>query len=116
MKSERRQLENRLEVLIHHLLKWDHQPHRRPNRWRATVQKQRTRIRRLLQYSPSLKRAVEAACREVYPDAVRAAAIETRLSDTAFPAALPYSLEQIFERDLPAGELSDQRRTRKKAP
>ena len=45
MKSERRQLENRLEVLIHHLLKWDHQPDQRSNRWRATVQEQRTRIR-----------------------------------------------------------------------
>lgn len=116
MKSERRQLEDRLEVLIHHLLKWDHQPQRRANRWRATVQKQRTRIRRLLQHSPSLEREVEAVCREVHPDAVRAAAIETRLSDTAFPAALRYSVEQVFDRDLPAGELSDQRRTREKRP
>ena len=37
MRRERRQLENRLEVLILHLLKWDHQPDQRSNRWRATV-------------------------------------------------------------------------------
>jgi Domain of unknown function DUF29 len=116
MKSERRQLENRLEVLIHHLLKWDHQRHQRANRWRATVQEQRTRVRRLLQDSPCLNREVEPICREVYPDAVRAAAIETRLSDAAFPAALPYSVEQIFERELPAEELPEQRPTRKKRP
>ena len=29
MSSERRELENRLETLILHLLKWDHQPDQR---------------------------------------------------------------------------------------
>ena len=55
-------------------------------------------------------------CRDVYPDAVEAAAIETLLSVTAFPPTLPYSVEQIFERELPAEELPDQRSTRKKRP
>ena len=45
-------LENRLEVLILHLLKWDHQPDQRANRWRASVAEQRSRIRRLLQRQP----------------------------------------------------------------
>jgi hypothetical protein len=111
MSSERRELENRLEVLILHLLKWDHQPDQRSNRWRATVQEQRTRIRRLLRDSPSLKREVESMALEVYPDAVRAAVIETRLSESTFPQTLPYPVEQIFERDLPAEELPDQRST-----
>ena len=86
MRSERQQLENRLEVLILHLLKWDHQPDQRSNRWRATVQEQRTRIRRLLRDSPSLKREVEPMCSDVYPDAVRAAAIETLLERERLPA------------------------------
>jgi hypothetical protein len=114
MKSQRQQLENRLEVLILHLLKWDHQPAQRSNRWRATVEEQRTRIRRLLRDSPSLKREVEPMCQDVYPDAIRAAVIETRLSETFFPEALPYSIEQVFERKLAAEELPDQRPTRKK--
>jgi hypothetical protein len=116
MNSQRQQLENRLEVLIHHLLKWDHQPDQRSNRWRATVQEQRTRIRRLLRFSPSLKPEVATIALEVYPDAVRAAAIDTRLSEDAFPANLPYSVEEIFERELPADELPDQRSTRKTSP
>ena len=116
MNSQRQQLENRLEVLIHHLLKWDHQPDQRSNRWRATVQEQRTRIRRLLRFSPSLNSEVEAMALEVYPDAVRAAAIETRLNETIFPQTLPYTIEQIFERELPAEALPDQRSTRKKRP
>jgi hypothetical protein len=114
MSSERRELENRLEVLILHLLKWDHQPARRSNRWRSSVLEQRTRIRRVLRDSPSVKREVEPMCQDVYVDALRAAAIETRLSETTFPQALPYTLEQIFERELPAEELPDQRSTRKK--
>jgi Domain of unknown function DUF29 len=114
MRSQRQQLENRLEVLILHLLKWDHQPAQRANRWRATVEEQRARIRRLLRDSPSLKREVEPMCRDVYPDAVRAAVIETRLSESAFPQMLPYSVEAIFERELPAEELPEERSTRKK--
>jgi hypothetical protein len=114
--SERRELGNRLETLILHLLKWDHQPDQRANRWRVTVQKQRSRIRRLLRDSPSLRREVESMSQDVYPDAVGGAAIETLLSARVFPPALPYSIEQIFERDLPADELSDQRPSRKKRP
>jgi Domain of unknown function DUF29 len=116
MSSERRELENRLEALIHHLLKWDHQPDQRSNRWRATVQEQRTRIRRLLRFSPSLKRELAPMAEDVYPDAVRAAAIETRMSESAFPAKLSYPVDQIFERDLPAEELPAKRSTRKKHP
>ena len=114
MSGERRELENRLEVLIHHLLKWDHQPDQRSNRWRATVQEQRTRIRRLLRFSPSLKPEVEPMTQEVYPDAVEQAAIETGLSESAFPQTLPYTIEQIFERTLPAEELAVPRATRKR--
>ena len=98
MRSQRQQLENRLEVLPH-LLKWDHQPAKRTNCWRATVEEQRSRIRRLLRDSASLKRQVEPICLDVYADAIRAAAIETRLSETAFPPTLRYSVEEIFERD-----------------
>jgi hypothetical protein len=116
MKSERRQLGNRLEVLILHLLKWDRRPDQRTNRWRATVAEQRRRIRRLLLDSPSLKQEIEPICRAVYPDAVQGAAVEIQLSETAFPSTLPYTVEQIFERELPAEELPDQRLTRKKQP
>lgn len=108
--KERRQLENRLAVLLLHLLKWDHQPDQRSNRWRASVAEQRARLRRLLRDSPSLKPSLEEAAREVYPEAVEQAAIETSLIEKAFPASLPYSVDQILERELPAEELPDQRK------
>jgi hypothetical protein len=114
MKSQRQQLENRLEVLILHLLKWDHQPDKRSNRWRASVAEQRRRIRRLVQESPSLKREVEPTCHAVYAGALEGAAIETRLDESAFPPTLPYTFDQIFTRQLPAEELPDARSSRKK--
>jgi hypothetical protein len=114
MKTERRELRSRLEVLILHLLKWDHQPEQRSNRWRATVAEQRRRIRDLLLDSPSLRQEVGPICQAVYPDAVQQAAVETLLSESLVPSALPYSVEQIFERELPADELPDQRSSRKK--
>jgi Domain of unknown function DUF29 len=110
MRSQRQQLENRLEVLILHLLKWNHQPDQRSNRWRSRVHKHRTRVRRLLRDSPSLKREVEPMCRDVYPGAVERAVIETCLTEAIFPSCLPYSVEQIFKRALPADELPDHRK------
>ena len=97
-----------------HLLKWDHQPEQRSNRWRATVTEQRRRLRDLLLDSPSLRQEVGRICQAVYPDAVQQAAVETLLSASVFPADLPYSIEQIFERALPADELPEQRPLRKK--
>ena len=102
-----------LELLLH-LLKWYHQPDQRSNRWRASVAEQRRRIRDLVNDSPSLKQEVLPLCRAVYPDAVQGAAIETQLGEEAFPSTLPYTVEQIFERVLPAEELPDQRPVRKK--
>ena len=40
-KGERRELENRLVVLLLHLLKWQFQPERRGKSWRATIRIQR---------------------------------------------------------------------------
>ena len=114
MRSQRQQLENRLEVLILHLLKWDHQPAQRTNRWRATVEEQRSRIRRLLRDSASLKREVEPKCPDVYADAIRVAAIETCSSETAFPPTLPIWLRRSSSATLSANEFPDQRPSRRK--
>ena len=114
VKAERRELRRRLEVLILHLLKWDHQPEQRSSRWRATVAEQRRRIRDLLLDSPSLRREVGAICKAGYPDAVEQAAIETQLSESVLPSDLPYSVEQILKRELPAEDMPEQRSTRKK--
>jgi hypothetical protein len=42
-RSERRQLESRLEILIMHLLKWQFQPNLRSRSWQLTIKEQRLR-------------------------------------------------------------------------
>lgn len=96
-RSEWGELESRLEVLLMHMLKWDHQPARRSRSWKATMREQRNAIRRLLRRSPSLKRGLEATIAEVYPDAVGRASDETGLSAATFPERLPYGLAEVLE-------------------
>ena len=98
-RSEWGEFENRVEVLLIHMLKWDHQPARRSRRWKATMREQRNTIRRVLRRSPSLKRGLETTIAEVYPDAVGRASDETGLSAARFPDRLPYGLAAVLEPD-----------------
>lgn len=104
--SERRELLNRLQVLILHLLKFQYQPERRGKSWLLTINHQRTAIERLLEQSPSLRRVLDAdALFKVYGKALRDAVIETDLDRHLFPVDCPYRLEQILDEDwFPAAE------------
>ena len=96
-RSEWSELENRVEVLLLHMLKWDFQPARRSRSWRSTMREQRNALRRLMRRSPGLKRDLETTIAEVYPDAVGRAIDETGLSAATFPDQLPYSLAEVLE-------------------
>ncbi|MEA3643299.1 MAG: DUF29 domain-containing protein [Lamprobacter sp.] len=52
--SERRELLNRLQVLMLHLLKHQLQPERRGKRWIITINHQRTAIERLCSNNPQV--------------------------------------------------------------
>lgn len=98
--GERRELLNRLQVLLLHLLKHQFQPERRGKSWRLTINHQRTAIERLLEQSPSLKRFLSAEqLAKVYHKAMRDAVIETDLDAHLFPIDCPYRLEQILDED-----------------
>lgn len=96
--SERRELLNRLQILVMHLLKYQFQPERRGKSWKLTILHQRTAIERLLKQSPSLKRLLEnpAELRDVYQKAVREAMLETDLDRSVFPLECPYRVEEIL--------------------
>ncbi|MEA3643411.1 MAG: DUF29 domain-containing protein [Lamprobacter sp.] len=98
-RSERRQLRNRLIVLMMHLLKLEHQPEKRSRSWSVTIITQRNDIKLLLRDSPSLKSTLPAALMETYPRARQEAADETGLPLTTFPETLPFSLEQVLDED-----------------
>ncbi|NJN56820.1 MAG: DUF29 domain-containing protein [Leptolyngbyaceae cyanobacterium SL_5_9] len=53
-KQQRRELRNRLSILIGHLLKWHYQPEQRSRIWVSTIRVQRREVLQLLQENPSL--------------------------------------------------------------
>ena len=95
----RRELKNRLRILLAHLLKWQAQPRRRSRNWAATIAEERDQIEALLEENPGLRPSLEEIARSVYPRAVRLAAIETGLPRDAFPPELPYGAAQIVGED-----------------
>lgn len=99
-KSEKRELINRLIVLLAHLLKWQFQPEHRSSSWNGTLIEQRRQIKRLLQDSPSLKRLLNAELNESYLDAILDAANDTGMPQANFPSACPYTIEQLLDNDF----------------
>ena len=100
--SERSALESRMVVLIMHLLKWQIQQSNRCNSWKATIEQQRLRIKKLLKKMPSLKNILTEIFNDEdnYKDAVLSASKETGLSKSTFPNELPYTLEQLLDEDF----------------
>jgi hypothetical protein len=103
-RSDRREIESRLVVLLAHLLKWRVQVGFRSRSWSATIREQRDRIQDLLAESPSLRPVVGSMRPALYVRARRAAADETGLAETAFSVDCPFTADQILADDfLPEG-------------
>jgi hypothetical protein len=98
-RSERRQLRNRLIVLVLHLLKLRYQPARRSRSWTVTIITQRVDISLLLRESPSLRPTLAATLDEVYANARREAAQETGLAIDQFPVDCPFTIDQVVDED-----------------
>ena len=99
-KSDRRQLKSLLDVLLHHLLKWQYQPGQRSGSWKGTIGEQRKRIRDLILDSPSLKPYVKEITDVCYEDARYQASLETGLSVETFPLECPYDLADVLSKEF----------------
>jgi hypothetical protein len=93
-------LENALRVLMLHLLKWDHEPHRRSRSWSASVREQRRRVLRQLRKNPGLRSRLDEALGEAYEDARDEASAETGLAPRVFPAQPPFDYAEVMERPV----------------
>jgi hypothetical protein len=112
-KSQQHALENRLEVVLTHLLKWRYCPMLPDARrgWRLTIREQRRRLARLLHQNPSLHPTVPAIIAESYPHARLMALDDTEVPSTTFPEMCPWTLEQVLDAEFwPEGETSAPRR------
>jgi hypothetical protein len=95
--SHRRELINRLGVLIAHLLKWQFQPTARSSSWVGTIKEQRRKLNRLLRENPSLKNITPDKISDAYGDALAIVEKDTGLNETNFPELCPFTIVQILD-------------------
>ena len=101
-RSDKRELESRLTVLITHLLKWNLQPSLKEHwqSWEKTIIEQRTQLESLLDKMPSLHSSLEPIMQDAYPYALKWVIRETKLPKETFPSHCPYSVNQLLEHDF----------------
>jgi hypothetical protein len=96
-RSEQRELESRLSVLLAHLLKWRYRPEPAANKgWALMIEEQRQRTRRILKQSPGLKRMLEETFAEAYGDARLQAARDCGVDKNAFPDTCPWAFDRTM--------------------
>jgi hypothetical protein len=99
-RSEKRELVNRLVVLLLHLLKWRFQPGLRGNSWRSSIEEQRLRLEEHLKDNPSLKGQIGSAMVTAYRLARVEADHETGLARATFPKDCPFTYDQVMDEDF----------------
>jgi hypothetical protein len=96
-RKEKRELSNRLVVLLEHLLKfryWELERDRNARGWQGTIKEQQRQINLILKDSPSLKPQLDRILAEAYRDALDITAAKTGLD--LLPEENPFSSEEIF--------------------
>ena len=99
-RSEKRELESRLTVLLAHLLKWRFQVGRRGRSWQITIEQQRRRLKKHLNDNPSLNSSIGDTITSAYEDARIEAGKQTGLDRDTFPLDCPYTLDALMDPDF----------------
>jgi hypothetical protein len=103
-RSERREIESRLALLILHLLKWQFQPGRRSESWKLSIGEQRTWIPGIIRHSPSLKGYPSRIFASAYEDGQRRAINETGPHPSVFPSEPPFTVKEALDYRFWPGE------------
>jgi len=98
-RSEAKELRSSLRLILSHLLKWQHQPTKRSDSWRDTIDRERDHAALALEDSPSLKGKLPELFAKAYQLARKEAVRETKLALSSFPETPPYSIEQALDPD-----------------
>ena len=102
-RSDRREIGNRIGVILLHLLKWEFQPGQRKPGWLITLTEQRSQVEKLLKESPSLFSLPDLSIQDEYPSARRKASAETEPAQSTFPEECPYSRGDVLSFDFLPG-------------
>ena len=96
-KKHKRELSNRIIVLMKHLLKMEFQPELRSKSWTLTIREQRKEIRKLILENPSLKPLVDEYWKDCYEEAMEEAELEIGMYAIKFPMDCPWTKEEVLE-------------------
>ena len=101
-RSEHRELEHHLDVLLMHLLTWHYQPSGRQtgHSWRSTIREHQRQFARLLRDNPSLRPRVATVLPESYANARLDASDETGLPLATFPETCTWTPEQVLDAEF----------------
>ena len=97
---DRREVLSRLVVLIFHHLKWQFQPAARKPGWQITISEQQSELEMIFE-SKVLSLHAEDVLSKAYRRAVREAAIETGLPETAFPKQSKFTASEWVALPVP---------------
>ena len=93
---DKRALEQNLIRVLQHLLKWQYQPQKRTNSWKASITEHSLCLNRAFKQSPSLRKYFEEVFADCYSDARLIAAQETGLQLDVFPEICAYSFLNVL--------------------
>ncbi len=99
-RSEKRELQSRLTILLLHLLKWKFQPSRKSRSGTLSIDEQRIQFLDVLKENPSLKPRLNDILEDAYRLAIVKAAKETKLSKKDFPNSCPWNWEKIMDSEF----------------
>ncbi|ACK72477.1 protein of unknown function DUF29 [Gloeothece citriformis PCC 7424] len=98
-KQQKRELENRLIILLEHLLKltyWEVEKNHNERGWLGTIVEQRKQILKLIKNNPSLKPFLNEVYENCYTDARDLAIVKTGLDQEIFPIQPILTLEELL--------------------
>jgi hypothetical protein len=95
--SEKREIRNRLTILLAHLLKWKFQPGLRGDSWQETIDEQRRMLLDIVTTSPSLRPYLREQTTLMYRGSRLKAAKQTRIALGVFPEQMPFTPEQVMD-------------------
>jgi hypothetical protein len=102
-RSEKRELESRLEVIIEHLLKclyWESERACNLRGWQNTILEQRSQLYRVLRDSPSLQNQLPELFADIYTSARRLFLRKSDLLSDLVPIEPPFTMEQVLDFDF----------------
>lgn len=96
--NEYYRLQSAVEIILLHMLKWNHQPERRSRSWALSIAEHRERALIQLRKSPGLKSSLEEVRHDAFRLARLAAARQMKRPQKALPVDCPYVWDDIQSR------------------